>query len=97
MALPPLHLRLATRVQEQWALHLRPQNRIIAPTVEDGVEVHLWRYKKHDDPDFPEFPAGHLPGYDGALEERDEQSVLAASASNAAIVCGLLSDLVRGE
>lgn len=64
---------------------------------EDGVEVHLWRYKKHDGPDFPEFPAGHLPGYDGALEERDEQSVLAASASNAAIVCGLLSDLVRGE
>lgn len=64
---------------------------------EDGVEVHLWRYKKHDSPDFPAFPTGHLPGYGGVLEERDEQSALAASASNAAIVCGLLSDLTRGE
>lgn len=64
---------------------------------EDGVEVHLWRYKKHDGPDFPAFPTGHLPGYGGVLEERDEQSVLVASASNASIVCGLLKDLATGE
>lgn len=64
---------------------------------EDGVEVHLWCYKKHDDPDFPAFPTGHLPGYGCVLEERDEQSVLAVSASNAAIVCGLLGDHAAGE
>jgi hypothetical protein len=64
---------------------------------EDGVEVHLRRYKRHDGPDFPGFATGDIPGYGGVLEERDEQSVLAASASNAAIVCALLEKLVTGE
>ena len=64
----------------------------------DGEEVHLRCYKRHDGPDFPAFPTGVLPGYGGGvLEERDEQSMLAASASNGAVVCGLLNDLVIGE
>lgn len=64
---------------------------------DDGVEVQICRYKRHDGPDFPAFPAGDIPGYGGVLEERDEQSLLAASASNGASVCGLLDDLVTGE
>ena len=64
---------------------------------EDGVEVHLRRYKRHDGPDFPEFPTGHLPGYGGVLGKRSEQALLARSAANATIVCVLLDNLLKGE
>lgn len=64
---------------------------------EDGVEVHLRRYKRHDGPDFPEFPTGHLPGYGGVLGKRSEQALLASSAANATIVCVLLDNLLKGE
>lgn len=65
---------------------------------EDGEELHLRCYKKHNGPDFPAFPSGPITGYGGGLlEERDEQSLLAASASNGAVVCGLLDDLLTGE
>lgn len=60
--------------------------------------MHLRCYKKHNGPDFPAFPSGPITGYGGgSLEERDEQSLLAASASNGAVVCGLLDDLLTGE
>lgn len=64
---------------------------------EDGVEVHLRRYKRHDGSDFPEFPTGHLPGYGGVLGKRSEQALLASSAANGTIVCVLLDNLLKGE
>lgn len=57
---------------------------------DDGAELLLERYKKHDGVNFPAFPK------DVFQEERDEQAVLATSASNGAIVCLLLDDLVQG-
>jgi hypothetical protein len=55
----------------------------------DNAELLLQRYKKHDGPDFPTFPKELFQ------EERDEQAVLATSASASTIVCGLMEGLLR--
>jgi hypothetical protein len=56
----------------------------------DNAELLLQRYKKHDSLDFPTFPKKLFE------EERDEQAVIAISASNGSIVCALLYELLKG-
>lgn len=57
---------------------------------DDGAELLLKRFKKHDGVDFPTSPK------DVFQEELDEKAVLATSAGNGAIVCVLLDNLVQG-
>jgi hypothetical protein len=55
-----------------------------------NAELLLQRYKKHDGPDFPAFPKELFQ------EERDEQAVLATSASAGTIACDFMEELLRG-
>lgn len=63
------------------------------------LRVKCYNYKTHDQPDFPSFPESgfNFKGYGGGLGEADKQAVLAKSARNGNVVCGLLDELVRGE
>lgn len=67
----------------------------------EGVQLRVQRhhYQKHDLPDFPSFPesGSNFKAYAGVLEEGDEQAILATSACNGDIVCGLLDELVKGQ
>jgi hypothetical protein len=59
--------------------------------MDDGAEVLLKRYKKHDGVDFPLFPKRMFLD----LEKSVEQAVLTTAAGNGAVVSELLGELVK--